>query len=45
MQAFSTKHKTDQADLTDWMYFLSFNLMEEIITDTEPFSTYTESVS
>ena len=40
MQAFSNKHETDQADLTDWMCFLSFNLMEEIITDTEAFSTY-----
>ena len=36
MQALSSTCKTDQADFTDWMSFLTSNLMEEISVNTEP---------
>ena len=36
--ALSSKYRTDQAGLTDWMTFLPFGLIEDISPDEENFS-------
>ena len=40
-QALSSERKINQADSTDWMSFLSSNLLEEISSNLEAFSTRT----
>ena len=39
--ALSFACKTDQGDFTDWMYFLPYNLTEEISSNTEALSAST----
>ena len=41
----SSACKTDQAEFTDWMYFLPFNLIREINSNTEDITANTKHLS
>ena len=45
MRASSSARRTNQADCTDWMFFLPSNVMKEISPNTEIFSGNTLGLS
>ena len=44
-QALSSVSKSDQADFTDWVFYLPSNHMEEISPNTETLNANTSSIS